>query len=151
MEKKVLMINNDEELLTSLRHVFRRSFDLVIASSADRGLQLLRAGTYALVISEDLMQTRDGTPLRDLIRESAPDTLHILITDSANRKAANEAMKKGFLFRFLTKPFTSDVLERAIEAGLDRYRQVVAPKVPMELSLEERPARGLGGFSGVCK
>jgi response regulator RpfG family c-di-GMP phosphodiesterase len=135
MDIKVLMVDDDEEVLNSFRRHFRKSFQLDTALNAADGLQLLRAGTYMVVVSDYMMPNMDGIQFLGLVREAAPDTTRMLLTGYADTMVAIEAVNKGHIFRFLTKPCVPEVLERSIQAGVDYYRLITAEKELLEQTL----------------
>jgi hypothetical protein len=61
-------------------------------------------------------------------RESAPDTVRMLLTGHADLSAAIDAINHGHIFQFLTKPCEKDVLVYAIRSALAQYRASVAEK-----------------------
>jgi response regulator RpfG family c-di-GMP phosphodiesterase len=135
MELKVLMVDDDEEILNSFQRNFRKSFQLDTARNAEEGLALLRAGTYMVVVSDYMMPKMDGIQFLGLVREGAPDTTRMLLTGYADTMVAIEAVNKGHIFRFLTKPCAPEVLERAIQAGIEYYRLITAEKELLEQTL----------------
>jgi response regulator RpfG family c-di-GMP phosphodiesterase len=135
MEWKVLMVDDDEEVLNSFRRHFRKSFQLDTAPNAEEGLRLLRTGTYMVVVSDYMMPKTDGIQFLGLVREGAPDTTRMLLTGYADTMVAIEAVNKGHIFRFLTKPCAPEVLERAIQDGIEYYRLVTAEKELLEKTL----------------
>jgi hypothetical protein len=69
------------------------------------------------------------------VRQTAPDTIRMLLTGHADLNAAMEAVNEGNIFRFLTKPCEKEVLGKAITTGLVQYRLVIAEKELLENTL----------------
>mgnify|MGYP000253114595 CR=1 FL=1 len=56
------------------------------------------------------------------MKEISPNTVRMLLTGSADLNAAIQAVNQGNIFRFLTKPCSSDALLDALKTGLREYR-----------------------------
>jgi GGDEF domain-containing protein len=62
------------------------------------------------------------------VRGKAPESVRMLLTGYSDMKAAMDAVNKGGIFQFLSKPCERDVLVAAIGAGVERYRSQLAEK-----------------------
>jgi DNA-binding NtrC family response regulator len=143
MDQKVLMIIEDEDLLHSLRYYFSESFQLVSASSAEQGLQILRSEIYQVVIFDDLLQTRDGALFENLIQASAPTAAQILLSNAPVLPRYIRGIRKGKIFQSLRKPFTPEMLERSIRVALEQQQRNLAEADPLVLvSANPKPALG---------
>ena len=56
------------------------------------------------------------------LEETAPDTTRILLTGFAELQTAIEAVNRGHIFRFLTKPCPTDMLRTSLAVGVEQYR-----------------------------
>jgi response regulator RpfG family c-di-GMP phosphodiesterase len=59
----------------------------------------------------------------------------MMLTGNADLETAAQAVNEGHIFRFLTKPCPNEVLEKALEAGLQQYRLVVAERQLLDETL----------------
>jgi hypothetical protein len=69
------------------------------------------------------------------VRDSAPDTIRMMLTGNADITTAMDAVNEGNIFRFLTKPCPRDVLVKAVTGGLVQYRLVTSEKDLLENTL----------------
>ena len=69
-------------------------------------------------------------------RETAPDTVRIMLTGFAEIQAVIEAINQGNIFRFLTKPCTTDILTRALNDGIKQFELVLAERELLEKTLK---------------
>lgn len=79
-------------------------------------------GPYAVVISDMRMPQMDGVEFLAQVRQRAPDSVRMLLTGHADLYAAIDAVNRGNIFRFLTKPCKKGDLVDAIQSGLAQYR-----------------------------
>jgi response regulator RpfG family c-di-GMP phosphodiesterase len=69
------------------------------------------------------------------LERTAPDTIRIMLTGNADQKTAREAVNKGHIFRFLTKPCPQEELIPALHAGLKQHRLVTVERDVLERTL----------------
>ena len=128
-EEKVLLVDDEPQILSSIQREIGRSYHLVTAASGKEALDILSSqGPFAVVISDLQMPEMDGIALLDRIKHIAPDTTRIMLTGHADRDSVIEAINSGYLFRFLEKPIVGEQLVQAIDDGLLQYRGVKAQK-----------------------
>jgi len=102
------MLNGMEAVLARLGHSLRR------AENGQKALEALDDSPADLVISDMKMPVMTGAELLRNIRERHPKTPVILCTAYGTIDQAVEAMKNG-AFDFITKPFSAEDLEGAVE------------------------------------
>lgn len=136
MSDRVLLIDDDPHLLSALRRQFADEFDLVTAPGGEAGLELVRAGPpFGVVVSDMRMPGLDGIQTLSAIRESAPDTVRIMLTGNADQQTAINAINQGEILRFYTKPCPAEILRAGIQAGLEQYRLITAERDLLEKTL----------------
>jgi response regulator RpfG family c-di-GMP phosphodiesterase len=137
VKPRVLCVDDEPHVLEGLRDTLRRSFDVRVATSGIDALELLKQepDAYAVVISDMRMPVMDGAAFLREARRWAPDATRMLLTGFADIDAAVSAVNHAQLFRFLTKPCTSDDLVRACTAALAQHRLVTAERVLLEQTL----------------
>lgn len=119
---KVLMVDDETNLLSSYRRLLNESFDLVTAESGEKALELIeRAGPFAVVVSDYKMPKMNGVELLKQVRMVAPDTVRMMLTGQGDLNIAIEAINQGSIFRFLVKPCPHEELVQSISEGLHQY------------------------------
>lgn len=140
MEKvpeKILLVDDDRNLLDSFKRQLRKRLTLQTATSAADGLQAITyAGPFAVVISDMQMPNMDGIEFLTRVRISSPNTVRIMLTGNANLDMAISAVNDGNIFRFLNKPVDSGVLYESIIDGIQQYRLVTAERVLLNKTLK---------------
>ncbi len=137
MPEKILFVDDDTNLLAALQRTQRKQFDLDIAPGGEAGLALVQKnGPYAIVVSDMRMPIMNGAQFLAKVRDIQPDSIRIVLTGQSDMKDAIEAVNRGNIFRFLTKPCSNETLTQALEAGLEQYRLVHAEKELLEKTLQ---------------
>ena len=136
MNKKILCIDDDPNVLEGLRRGLRREFDVFTAQSGLEAFGVIKEeGPFAVVVSDMRMHGMNGVQVLSRVREIAPDTVRIMLTGNADQQTAMDAVNEGSIFRFLTKPCSPEVMISALKAGIEQYRLVTAEKQLLEETL----------------
>ncbi|MES9941793.1 MAG: HD domain-containing phosphohydrolase [Candidatus Thiodiazotropha sp. 6PLUC2] len=135
--EKILMVDDDRNLLDSFRRQFRKRLNLETATSGADGVQAVRdGGPFALVVSDMQMPNMDGVEFLSQVRELSPNTVRIMLTGNANLDVAIGAVNDGNIFRFLNKPVDTETLYETIINGIKQYRLVTNEKVLLNKTLK---------------
>jgi response regulator RpfG family c-di-GMP phosphodiesterase len=135
--EKILMVDDDRNLLDSFRRQFRKRLNLETATSGADGVQAVRdGGPFALVISDMQMPNMNGVEFLTKIRTISPNTVRIMLTGNANLDVAIDAVNNGNIYRFLNKPVETETLYQAILDGVHQYRLVTSEKILLNKTLK---------------
>ncbi|MGV7931273.1 MAG: HD domain-containing phosphohydrolase [Spirochaetota bacterium] len=134
MEEKILFVDDDENLLASMRRSLQKYFNVETAVGAEAGIAIIK-DAFAVVVSDFRMPGMDGVQFLSKVREIAPNTVRMMLTGYADINTAIEAVNQGNIFRLLTKPCPQETLIAAITAGIEQYRLIVAEREMMEKTL----------------
>jgi CheY-like chemotaxis protein len=136
MADKILFVDDEPAVLDGYKRILKREFDISTVAGGEQALAAIREnGPYSVVISDMRMPGMSGAQFLARVRQTAPDTIRMLLTGHADLNAAMEAVNEGNIFRFLTKPCEKEVLGKAITTGLVQYRLVIAEKELLENTL----------------
>jgi response regulator RpfG family c-di-GMP phosphodiesterase len=138
MTKKILLVDDELLLLNSLRRELSLQYDIDTAESGAEGLEkIANSGPYAVIVSDFRMPKMDGVKFLTHAMEIAPNTVRMMLTGNADLPTAIEAINKGQIFRFLSKPCSGTMLTQSLDAGLRQYQLIMAEKELLERTLKE--------------
>jgi diguanylate cyclase (GGDEF)-like protein len=138
MTEKILLVDDDQNILRGYRRALRKRFHFDIACGAEAALEVIeQEGPFAVVVSDMRMPGMDGLQLLSKLKEISPHTVRIMLTGNADQKTAVDAVNKGKVLKFLTKPCNPETLADAIEAGLSQYTQALEKHTVLEQSAAE--------------
>ena len=138
MPAKILFVDDDANILAGFERQLRKFFALETALGAKEGLDVINEkGPFSVIVSDLRMPEMDGIQFLSRVRETAPDSIRIMLTGYADLGTAINAVNEGYIFRFLTRPCERDVLVTALSSGVRQYDLVTA-----ERELLERTLRG---------
>jgi CheY-like chemotaxis protein len=134
---RVLLVDDERLVLDGLSVRLRQKADVLTANSGAEAVARLEAGPeIAVVVSDMRMPVMNGAVLLKLVRTRWPDTVRMLLTGYADLETAVAAVNEGNIFRFLTKPCASHILNGAIDAAVAQHRLVKSERELLELTLK---------------
>ncbi len=137
MSERVLLVDDEQNVLDAYRRNLRKQFDLETASCPRAALEIIESsGPFAVVVSDMQMPEMNGIELLARIRTVAPDTVRMMLTGQADLGVSMEAVNEGNVFRFLTKPCEPVALAQALTAGLHQYELICAERDLLENTLQ---------------
>lgn len=120
---KILFVDDEQHLLDAMRRQFRGRFNVFTALGGHEGLRILRSeGPFAVIVSDYKMPLMNGLEFLEKSREASPDSVRIMLTGYAEHQTAIDALEKGHVFHFLTKPCDSETLSGALTAALELHQ-----------------------------
>ena len=148
MNRQLLFVDDDPGILRAIERQLRTRYDVETATSSSEGLRVLaERGPFAVAVADMHMPGMDGVQFLSQVRETAPDTVRLMMTGFANLETAIEAVNRGAIFRFLTKDRMAETLGPAIDAALEQHRLVTSEKRLLE-RMEQR-VRHLAYFDAL--
>ncbi|NQX99325.1 MAG: response regulator, partial [Flavobacteriales bacterium] len=122
MEKiKVLYIDDEIGNLNAFKASFRRQFSIHTAISADEGYEILKQNPIEVVISDQRMPGKSGVDFFESILDLHPNPIRILLTAYSDINAVIDAINRGAVYRYVTKPWNDYDLKLAIENAYHLY------------------------------
>lgn len=123
----VLLVDDEPDILQSLKRLLRHDFEIFTAKSGEEALQILQEEPIHVVMTDQRMPQMTGSQLLTEIRHTDPDPIRIVFTGYADLKSMVQAVNSGQLFRYITKPWDPDklieTLHEAASAFAQRQRQ----------------------------
>jgi len=136
MAEKILLVDDDSNVLAGYRRILSREFQMETALGGEQALKLVKeSGPYAVVVSDMRMPGMDGVQLLSKIKSESPNTIRVMLTGNADMETAIEAINEGAIFRFLTKPCSKELMAKTLTSALVQYRLVTAERELLEQTL----------------
>ena len=114
----ILVVDDDPETLVSLFLSLKHcnlSNKVIIAKTAEAGIEQLKERNFCLVISDYRLPGMDGISFLSYIKEKYPKTTRILITAYPNSVLKEEASTKASVKFFIEKPWVSKDLTKIMQ------------------------------------
>lgn len=123
MERKVLLVDDEEMILRALERLLRRDRYIVItASSGAEAMEVLQAHSdIALIICDQHMPGMTGTETLVRAREVAPETVRMTLTGCADMEILLANINEAGVSRFMLKPWNDDTLRQTVREAVDSF------------------------------
>jgi two-component system probable response regulator PhcQ len=120
---EILIVDDEPQAVKYFKKAFGTKYDVLTATSADEAEALVLSGNHniGLVITDQRMPGRSGVSLLNRIRNERPDIIRMLTTAYADLDSAIDAVNKGEILRYISKPWDLRVLEAEIEQAITFY------------------------------
>lgn len=136
MTRKVLLVDDEENVLLALARNFRRDFEMETALGPQAALSMIHdRGPYAVVVSDLRMPDMDGLQLLSEVRKQWPDTVRMILTGNADFQSVVASVNDGRVFQFMTKPCPVDKLRNSITGALTQHELAVRERDIFENTL----------------
>ena len=124
MNKKIMVIDDDKDILQILQFAFKQDgYEVESASDGPEAINKLRAGSIItpVIVSDIMMPNMNGLELLRIIKNEHPDTLFIMLTAHSSADFAIKSLNEG-AFAYLTKPLNIDELRSILRNAFEKYR-----------------------------
>jgi EAL domain-containing protein (putative c-di-GMP-specific phosphodiesterase class I)/ActR/RegA family two-component response regulator len=115
-DRKTLLIVDDETgIRDALRRVLRRDgYEIFSVGSAREGFDILASHEVQVILSDQRMPEMNGTEFLARVRGLYPDTIRIVLSGYSDLESVVDAVNRGAIYRFLTKPWDDDQLREHV-------------------------------------
>jgi DNA-binding NtrC family response regulator len=119
---RILLVDDEQNILSALcRTLMDEPYELVTATSAEEGLNVLSKERIHVVVSDERMPGMDGAAFLNYVRSRYPETIRMMLTGHASIEATMRAVNNGEIYRFFTKPWDDNMLQLAIRSAVEKY------------------------------
>lgn len=121
-EHTLLLLDDEPGVLAALRRLLRRDgYQILIANSAAEAFELLAANEVQVIVSDQRMPTMSGTEFLSRVKEIYPDTIRMVLSGYTELQSITDAINRGAIYKFLTKPWNDDSLREQIREAFMFY------------------------------
>jgi len=117
----ILYIDDEENNLISFKSTFRRDYHIHVASSGQEALEIMETNSIQLVITDQRMPDMSGIEFLEQIVPLYPDCMRMIMTGFSDLEAVIQAINKGNIYRYVSKPWNREDLKITIDSALEVY------------------------------
>ncbi|MGB1581093.1 MAG: response regulator [Nevskiales bacterium] len=142
---RVLFVDDEQRILTSMKMLFRREYEVFTCNSGAEAMELLKEQKVEVVVSDQRMPKMTGIELLREVRDVQPQAIRLLLTGYADLNAIIGSINEGEIFRFVSKPWSNEDLKATLakavaaaefEATIEEA-EASAPAAANEAAVEE--------------
>ncbi|MBI5007260.1 MAG: EAL domain-containing protein [Nitrosomonadales bacterium] len=122
MERTLLLVDDEENVGAALERLLRGDgYTILRACSGKEGLALLAQHDVGVVISDQRMPEMSGVEFLTEVKALYPQTIRLVLTGYADLETVKEAINRGAIYKFLTKPWDNDLLRADVLEAFGRH------------------------------
>src|SRR6266699_512438 len=118
----VLVVDDESDVVASVKDLLRLDYKVLGATRAAEGLAMLDREPVHVVMTDQRMPDITGVELLQQVREKHPDAMRLLFTGYADIRAVVDAINRGSVYRYITKPWDPDELMAIIREASHELR-----------------------------
>lgn len=136
MPSKVLFVDDEENVLNALKRQFRKNYKVSTANCGAAALQSIQnEGPFDVIVTDMQMPEMNGVQFLERAQKLAPDSVRLMLTGNADQKTAVDAVNKGNVFSFYTKPCTAELMAQALQKAVKQHQLITAERELLEGTL----------------
>lgn len=117
----VLYVDDEANNLVSFKATFRLKYKVYTAISGEEALKVLAENEVHVVISDQRMPNMTGVEFLEKVLANYTKPIRILLTGYTDMSAIIDAVNKGKIFHYLTKPWSEEDLAKTIDRAYEVY------------------------------
>ncbi len=123
MEKsKVLFVDDEKMALAALsRELRKEECTLLFTSSGAEALYRLAENACKVIVADVKMPRMNGFELLSQVKELYPDMIRIVLSGHSDTKLVLEAVNRGGIDRYLTKPWNIDEVVFTLRQSIELF------------------------------
>ncbi|MAN85490.1 MAG: two-component system response regulator [Algoriphagus sp.] len=118
---KILYVDDEENNLQAFKATFRRDYKIFLAISAKEGREILDKEEIDIIITDQRMPEETGVEFLESIIPIHPNPIRVFLTGYTDIQAVIDAINKGQVYHYLTKPWEEDYLRTVIKNAFEIY------------------------------
>ena len=136
----ILIVDDEESILNAFKRILAdENYEIQTARDGLDGLKKLRAAQkpFSLIISDQRMPVMNGVQFFAKAKEIFPDAVRILLTGYADTDAIIDAVNKGGIHLYFTKPWREEELIAHIKQSLSQTELLMENRRLVELTKKQ--------------
>jgi len=119
----LLFVDDEDNILSSLKRLFRPlKYRIFTANGGARGLEILEREAVDVVVSDMRMPEMSGAEFLEQVAAKWPKTVRIMLTGYADLASTVDAINKGQIFQYVSKPWEDNDIALCVRNALETKR-----------------------------
>jgi diguanylate cyclase (GGDEF)-like protein len=117
----LLVVDDEPYILATLSALLRSDYDVITADTIEAAQSVCRERPIDLILTDQKMPRLSGVRLLEWVREHSPRTVRLMMTGFADLEEAIDAINKGQVFRYISKPWKSEDLHEVLRSAAHTF------------------------------
>ncbi len=135
-QHSILIVDDEDSILNAFKRILAdEDYEVRVANNGLDGLNILRSAKkpFSLIISDQRMPEMNGVQFFAQAKEIFPDAVRILLTGYADSDSIIEAINKGGVHLYFTKPWHEEEILLHIKQSLSKVEILAENRRLMEM------------------
>ena len=133
----MLVVDDEPRSLESIERILGDRFDVHTATNTEDAEQILQREWIQVLLCDQRMPGMTGVEFSQKVRDSYPDVVRIIISGYTDAEDIIEAVNKGGIYQYITKPWHPDELLTKMNNAVSMFRlQKENEQLAVELKLK---------------
>lgn len=120
--RHLLILDDEENVLRALRRTLRPAeFQIHITTSAEEAFEVLALHPVGVVLADQRMPLMTGSEFLHHVKDRYPQTKRIVLSGYTDLQSITDAINRGAIYKFLTKPWNDAELLALLETAFAEY------------------------------
>lgn len=120
--RTLLLVDDEANVLASLNRALRREgYRILSATSAREALEILATQQIGVILSDQRMPGMTGTEFLSRVKIMYPQVVRIVLSGHTDVSTITDAVNRGAVYKFLTKPWEDTVLRDTLREAFERF------------------------------
>jgi DNA-binding NtrC family response regulator len=120
MGRRLLIVDDEPDMLDFLDRVFRREYEVTRAQSVEEALGRLEGVTFDVIVTDRRMPRRSGLDLLEVAAEKQPHAVRVLLTGYADSLVDEKVAQWRLVDAWVSKPIDSAALKESILQAIEK-------------------------------
>ena len=120
MGRRLLIVDDEPDMLDFLDRVFRREYEVTRALSVEEALGRLEGVTFDVIVTDRRMPRRSGLDLLEIAAEKQPQAVRVLLTGYADSLVDEKVAQWRLVDAWVSKPIDSAALKQSIAQAIEK-------------------------------
>jgi PAS domain S-box-containing protein/diguanylate cyclase (GGDEF)-like protein len=123
-QRTLLYVDDEINLQAAIRRGLRqRGYKVVCAGDAATAFEVLARTEVGVILCDQRMPGLSGTEFLARVKGMYPDVVRMVLSGYTDLQSVTEAVNRGAIFKFLTKPWIDDELDAALRDAFAEFEQ----------------------------
>lgn len=115
-QPRVMLVDDEPLILSSYKRALKPlKAEIILCEDPSEALDKLAQSSVDVVVADYRMPSMNGDEFLERVREHWPDTVRLLVTAYTDVNMIEDVVRRGEVFRFLTKPCETQKFRAAVE------------------------------------
>jgi len=135
----ILYVDDEKENLQSFNVIMQHDYKVLLASSANEGMEILRNQEVKVVFADHLMPVATGVEFLEQVYKEFPDIIRIISSAIGDSDTVLQAINMAKVFYYVNKPWNNNELKRILNTAIETFNHK-REKDELILSLQKNNA-----------